>query len=468
METYKDKLAPWEKKNAYYSNVNLGKTVKDMKAILKDQTEEMIAAQTDSAEEIVVGQGVTEDVLQELDYDIKSVGQGMSGLKAAFEWGISDVVWCIEKKTEELQDVMMNIYRVPDGKMDQLRHNADEAFARGDMAGAMEKFAEIEPMISDDFSVCINYGMIYLFHAIDKRKALVYFDRAIKYVRPYSTYYTSYALLYKALINRDLGFIEEAERCASEAVGLSPGFAEAMYQNAQYNALLNRPEQAIPLLKKAIKEDIVYCLKILWERDFQPISAEIAELYEGIRNEKNEKVKEALGEAKKNVIKLTTVAKGIKKLGHDVPQECSVELLEEGSSEINKLVNNNSIFDAHYAGILLPLLAKKFERQKELLRRKGNEIYIDVDRQIQDLSAGMSGKKKKGGTLTFLIHFLCGQIVALPFGWYIGVPLGICVTEVLLFAICFYINVIQPQSQWKDISTKQNEKDKIEAVVKKL
>ena len=113
-------------------------------------------------------------------------------------------------------------------------------------------------------------------------------------------------------------------------------------------------------------------------------------------------------------------------------------------------------------------MAKKFERQKELLRRKGNEIYIDVDRQLQDLSAGVSGKKKKGGTLTFLIHFLCGQIVALPFGWYIGVPLGICVTEVLLFAICFYINVIQPQSQWKDISTKQNEKDKIEDVVKKL
>ena len=252
METYKDKLAPWEKKNAYYSNVNLGKTVKDMKAILKDQTEEMIAAQTDSAEEIVVGQGVTEDVLQELDYDIKSVGQGMSGLKAAFEWGISDVVWCIEKKTEELQDVMMNIYRVPDGKMDQLRHNADDAFARGDMAGAMEKFAEIESMISDDFSVCVGYGMIYLFHTIDKEKALVYFDRAIKYARPYSTYYTSYALLYKGLIKRDLGLIEEAEKCSSEAIRLSPGLTEAMYQNAQYNALLNRPEKAITLLKKIL------------------------------------------------------------------------------------------------------------------------------------------------------------------------------------------------------------------------
>ena len=206
----------------------------------------------------------------------------------------------------------------------------------------------------------------------------------------------------------------------------------------------------------------------MWERDFQPISAEIAELYEGIRDEKNEKVKEALGEAKKNVIKLTIVAKGIKKLGHDVPQECSVELLEDGNSEIGNLVKNNSIFDAHYAGILLPLLAKKFARQKEILRRKGNEIYINLDRQIQDLSTGVSVKKKKGGALPFLIHFLCGQIVALPFGWYIGMPLGICITEALLLAICVYINVIQPQSQWKDISAKESEKDKIERIVKKL
>ena len=138
MDTYKDKLAPWEKKNAYYNDVKLGKKVKEVKVILKNQTEEMIAAQIDSADEIVVGQGVSEDVLQELDYDMKSVGQGMSGLKAAFEWGISDVVWCVEKNTEELQDVMMDIYKVPDGKMDQLRHNADDALARGDMAVAME------------------------------------------------------------------------------------------------------------------------------------------------------------------------------------------------------------------------------------------------------------------------------------------------------------------------------------------
>jgi len=299
MDTYIDKLAPWEGKSEYYKDVKLGKGVGELKIILKNQTEEMVTTQIASADAIISSQGITEDAIREMGYSIKNVGQGMGGLKAAFEWGISDVVWFIEQNTEEFRNVMMRLYRVADVQIDQLRHKADDAFVKGDMVVALEKFSEMESFIKDDFSICINFGMIYLFHKIDKEKALVYFDRAIKYARPYSTYYTSYALLYKALIKRDFGLIEEAEKCTGEAIDLSPGFAEAMYQNAQYNSLLNRPEKAIPLLKKAIKEDIVYCLKILWEQDFKQISSEIAELYEKIRNEKNEKVKEALEEEKK-------------------------------------------------------------------------------------------------------------------------------------------------------------------------
>lgn len=88
--------------------------------------------------------------------------------------------------------------------------------------------------------------------------------------------------------------------------------------------------------------------------------------------------------------------------------------------------------------------------------------------KIQELSAGVSGKKKKGGPVSFVIQFLCGQIVALPFGWFIGMPLGIGITEGLLIAICFYVNVIQPQSQWKEIDTKKNEQEKLMSVVKKI
>jgi tetratricopeptide (TPR) repeat protein len=450
MDTYIDKLAPWERRNAYYKDIKLGnKKLVELKKILKNQTEEMIKAQIASANEIISSQDIREDVIKEIGYDIKSVGQGMGGLKAAFEWGISDVVWCIEKDTEELRSAMQDLYLVPDRQLDELRYNADNAFAMEDMNGALERFAELETFIKDDFSAYISIGMIFLFHKIDKEKALEYFDRAIKY-------------------KRDFGLIEEAEKCSSEAIKLSPGFSEAKYQNAQYNALLNRPDEAIPLLKKVIKDDIAYCLKINGEHDFEQINSKIAELYEEIRTEKYEKVKETLEETKKNVVVMNTVTKSIKKLGYDVPKDSEKEIFQDGTSEIDKLIKNNSIFDAHFAEILLPLLFKKLNRKKELLRRKGNEIHLNLDRQIQEISDGVVGKKKKGGPVSFLIHFLCGQIVALPFGWYIGIPLGICITEGLLFAICFYINVILPQSQWKDIQDKQNEQDKLLRVMKKL
>lgn len=468
MNTYIDELAPWEKRSAYYKDVKLGKGVKELKKILQKQTEELITTQIASADEIISSQGIREDAVQEIGYGLKSVGQGMSGLRAAFEWGISDVVWCIEKNTEELQNVMAAIYRVSDKQVEALRYKADNAFAMDDMEGALERLTELYSFVKDDFSVCISLGMIYLFHKVDKKKALTYFDRAIKYVSPYSTYYVSYALLYKALIKRDFGLVEEAEKCTSEAINLSPGLTEAMYRNAQYNALLNRPEKAIPLLKKAIKNDINYCLKILYEQDFKQIRSEIAELYEEIRSEKKEKVKEALEEEKKDMILFTNAVKSIEKFGYSVPEDCSVKLLEDGNNEIDMLVQNNSILDAHFAETLLPLLSKKLKRKKDLLRRKANELYLNLDSEIQELSDGMAGKKKKGGAVSFLIQFLGGQIVALPFGWFIGMPLGVYITEGLLIGICFYINVIQPQSQWKEITAKQNVQDKLLRMIEKL
>jgi hypothetical protein len=191
-------------------------------------------------------------------------------------------------------------------------------------------------------------------------------------------------------------------------------------------------------------------------------------LYEEIRGEKNGEVKEKLEEEKKNVVLLNNAVKGMQKLGYDVPKDSSVELFQKGeNNEIDKMLENNSIFDAHIADILLKLLSKKLKRKKELLRMKGNGININIDKQIQELSAEVEGKKK-GGFMSFLLLFLCGQIVAFPFGWYIGIPIGICITEGILFFVCLYVSVILPQSKWKEINAKQNEKDKLTRVMKKI
>lgn len=471
MDTYLDTLAPWEEKRAYYSNIKPGNKIVELKESLKKQTLRMISAQIAPADSIISSQGRKDDVIHDIEYDMKSIGQGMRGLKAAFEWGISDVVWLIEKDREDLKGIIMALCGASDKQINTLREKAEDAYASGKMDDALVYFTELEPHVVKDFSVCISLGIIYLFHKIDKKKALEYFEKAVKNARSQFAYYASYALLYKALIKRDFGLIEEAEECTNEAIELSPDFTEAMYQNAQYNALLNRPEKAVPLLKKAIKKDIIYCLKISGERDFDGIKPEIIKLYEEIRDEKKAEVKEKLEGEKKSVVLLNNAVKGIQKLGYDVPKDFSVELFQENEkdekSEIDKMLENNSVFDVHIADILLTLLSAKLKRRKDRLKRKSDEIQINIDKQIQELSAGMAGKKKSG-FVPFLIYFVCGQIVAFPFGKYIGMPIGICITEGILFFICLYVSVILPQSKWKEINDKQNEKDKLLRVMKKI
>ncbi len=472
MDTYLDKLAPWEKRRAYYNNTKPGNKIMEVKESLKKQTQKMITAQIAPTDSIISSQERKDDVIQDIEYDIKSIGQGMRGLKAAFEWGISDVVWLIEKDREDLKQIITAISGVSDKQINMLRDKAEDAYASGKMDNALVYLTELERHTVKDFSVCISLGMIYLFHKLDKEKALVYFEKAVKDARgSLASYYTSYSLLYKALIKRDFGLIEEAEECTNEAIKLSPDFTEAMYQNAQYNALLNRPEKAVSLLNKVIEKDVIYCLKIDSEQDFNGIKPEIIKLYEEIRDKKNGEVKEKLEGEKKNVVILNNAVKGFQKLGYDVPRDSSVDVFQKNekgeSSEIDEMMENNSIFDAHIADILLTLLSKKLKRKKERLKIKGNEIHMNIDKQIQELSAGLAGKKK-GGFVSFLIFFLCGQIVAYPFGLYIGMPIGICITEGALFFICLYVSVILPQSKWKEVNAKLNEKDNLMRIMKKI
>ena len=87
------------------------------------------------------------------------------------------------------------------------------------------------------------------------------FEKAAKYAKPKSPYHASFALLHAALIKRDLGQIEEAEKYTREAAELTNDFAEAFYQNAIYNAYLKNPHESINSLERAIRLDKNYCIK---------------------------------------------------------------------------------------------------------------------------------------------------------------------------------------------------------------
>ena len=278
-------LSPYERQNEYYSNIQLGKNVKRQTELLANQTSAMIAAQAASTNAIIASQTGIRENLKNMSYSVEDIADGMYGMKAAFEFGISEVVWQIEQNRQVLQDILETLIAPLATQAKELRRRAEDAYANGWYDDALKDFLKSEKKNKYDFAVQISIGLIYFFHYDNREKALEYFKKATKYARPKSPYHASFALLHSALIERDFGHIAEAERMTSEATVLSQDFAEAFYQNAQYNAQLNNVEKSLAAIEKAVKLDRNYCIKADADEMLEPVREQILALIERLRDQ---------------------------------------------------------------------------------------------------------------------------------------------------------------------------------------
>jgi len=318
LKLYLNELAPWERKNEYLHHIQLGKDVESQTAILHDAINNQTMAQLASASAVIASQDRIAEGLGELSLGIDRIEQGIDSLQATFEWGISEVVWQIEQNREVLRNILEVLMTPLDTQAKERRKRAENAYSNGWIEDAEEEFLESEKLNRYDFAIHISLGMIYLFYKIDKNKSLEYFDKAIKYATPESKYYTSYALLYKALIKRDLGYLDEAEQCTRDAIGLCPTFSEAIFQNAQYNALQGRQEEALSSLQKAIELDLSYCLKADTGDEFNGMREQVSGLFKNFQKKENNKA-----------------YKRWKKL------DKQLSFISQLSSKIDKIVGNN-------------------------------------------------------------------------------------------------------------------------------
>ena len=56
MSLYLNELAPWERKNEYYNNIQLGKDVRTQTEVISRSTQAMVAAQMASTSTIITSQ----------------------------------------------------------------------------------------------------------------------------------------------------------------------------------------------------------------------------------------------------------------------------------------------------------------------------------------------------------------------------------------------------------------------------
>ncbi|MCF6147671.1 MAG: hypothetical protein E3K37_03330 [Candidatus Kuenenia sp.] len=377
MSPYSRELAPWEGKSVYYSIIQLGTDVKTQTKTISKQTQELVAAQIESTSEIISSHERISEGIDNVGYGIERVEEGIYGLKAAFEWGISEVVWQIEQNRQVLKDILSVLMAPLDTQAKELRRRAEDAYANGWFEDALGDFLESEKKNKYDFLVHISIGMIYLFQKIDKEKSLEYFEKAIKYAKPKSPYHASYALIYKALVKRDFNVIEEAEKYTDEAVTLCPDFAEALYQNALYNALLNNPAKAIPFLKKAIEMDVNYCEKIQNEKDFKKIQSHIEQMFIELRDNQGNMVRNWY----------TTLAKRLEDFNNLVKEgdiEVHDDEVKDCMMRITELIQRNSYRDYLEGSTLLDklivMIQKLCDDTKTRLGKSIKDYNLRIDR----------------------------------------------------------------------------------------
>lgn len=141
-------LTPVERKNKYYAAVQLGKDVKTQAELISHSTKELIATQIASTNAIIASQEFVREGIDNLSYGIAEVSEGIHGLKAAFEFGISEVVWQIEQNRAVLQNIL-NVLMAPlDTQAKELKRRAEDAYANGWFEEALEDFLESEKKIN--------------------------------------------------------------------------------------------------------------------------------------------------------------------------------------------------------------------------------------------------------------------------------------------------------------------------------
>ena len=405
-------LAPWERKKEYYSNIQLGKDVKTQTEILSRQTKAMHEAQLAQTSATIVSQERISEGIDSLGYGIDNVTRGIAGLQASFEWGISEVVWQIEQNRKELRNILEVLSAPLDTQAKELRKRAEEAYANGWFEDALTDFFESEEKNRYDFSIHISIGMIYLFNQLNREKALEYFDKAIKYASPKSNYYTSFALLHKALIKRDFGVIEESENCARKAIELSPDFAEAVYQCAQYNAMLNRPEEVIHLLERAILLDTNYCEKVSSDEVFDQFRPQINKLFENLRRTEGDK-------ARKNLEVFSNLVNEFECLLEEIQNivEVSVDKLHACTARITECMHRNSYRD--YLEVNRRLIRELQSIVHRLRLDSTSKLSLLVQSYGQDISRIVSEKNTEVSNTDNLYSWI------LPFGSVVSLFLGL-------------------------------------------
>jgi len=377
---------------------------------LSTQTRKITEGQLKAADRIIVSQDRIADKIDSAVLAARDVAEGLAELQATFEWGFTELIWQIEQEREVLKDILEVLQAPLDTQAKELKKRAEYAYKNRWIDDAFEDFLESEKKNRYDFTIHQNLGNIYFFEKKNPEKALKYYEKAVKYATPKSSYYTSVSLLHIGLVKYLQEDFQEAYKATSKAIELSPDFYEAHYQHAQYCANLGRYDEAIKHLKKAIVEgDKYYCVKADSERDFNVMKKRLRSLFKELQINAQNEIMFEMGV----VGRLIDEAKS----RYNIPAIGKFKIAETKLNEVVVLLiakGRGSFFDCHDAKHkIFVALKTALDFSVEYLSNEIGKLENEISTLRKEVNRRESNDMKESFAVPGVIIYLIATITAI-------------------------------------------------------
>lgn len=213
------------------------------------------------------------------------IGEGLSQIASAIEWGFDDIGWKLQQQTDVLLSIDSTLKTPSQTKANELRRIAEELRRRETLNEAEEFFLKALELNPLDYRIYVGLAKTYL----QNNK----FDKAKEFLEkslPHAPNKKDFD--YKSYSYRLIGHIYECKEDYSNAmvslhtsIELSPTYEDGHYDYAQYCAQMGNTELCLSSLEKAIFAKSLYWYLAQKEQNFNPVRNEVEKLTKIISTE---------------------------------------------------------------------------------------------------------------------------------------------------------------------------------------
>lgn len=279
---------PWELRNQYYKTIEMSDDVKEISKVLQKanakqnevdltglmEVENNILNQN---KEVLSNIGTISEIVSSNNLALQDINDGILSLKSAFEIGISEVVWQLERQNKQLKSIL-DVLRLPiDTRAKELRHRAEESLKNGWYPEAYRYFRESQAENLLDFTIHINMGLLLLFHNSEiceqrhLEKSQSCFELAARYAKPLSEKkYCAISTFYLAYVCQLQNDIDNALVYYARTIFIQHNFSQALFQSSVCYSIKGDIDNAVRTMRKAIEFDPLYILRIKYIKEFNP------------------------------------------------------------------------------------------------------------------------------------------------------------------------------------------------------